>query len=125
MTSEVMAVMTPARDVQTTQEVLMLRFAIVVAVSLAFGALSTIATLQHGYFGIFAVALDSTASAQVFADLVIALTIASGWVWADARERGIPAWPFVASVPLLGSIGVLAYLWVREWPFRSAAPART
>lgn len=101
----------------------MLRFATLVLVSLAFGALSTVATLQHGYLGIFEVALHSSASAQVFADLVLALTVACGWMIADARSRGIRPWPFVLLVPFLGSLGLLAYLWVREWPFGAPATA--
>jgi hypothetical protein len=42
-------------------------------------------------------------------DLVIALTIAVGWMRGDARRRRIAIWPFVIATILLGSIGILAY----------------
>jgi hypothetical protein len=43
-------------------------------------------------------------------DLVIALSFAIGWMRADARRRGIAAWPYFLVTLFLGSIGVLAYV---------------
>jgi hypothetical protein len=33
---------------------------------------------------------------------------------ADARQRGLPAWPFIAMTVVMGSFGPLTYLVVRE-----------
>ncbi len=43
-------------------------------------------------------------------DLIISITIASTWVWRDAKARGINPVPYLMVVPALGSIGLLAYL---------------
>lgn len=51
---------------------------------------------------------------QVFLDLVISLTIAWTWLVPDARERKIPAVPYIIGTLALGSIAVLAYLVHRE-----------
>ena len=51
---------------------------------------------------------------QVFADLVIALTLFLVWMVPDARRHGLPAWLFVLATLLLGSIGALGYLVVRS-----------
>lgn len=36
------------------------------------------------------------------------------WLIGDARRRGVAAWPWLLAILLLGSIGLLAYLFVRE-----------
>jgi apolipoprotein N-acyltransferase len=51
---------------------------------------------------------------QVFADLVIAITLFLVWMVPDARRHGLPVWPFVLATLLLGSIGALSYLVVRS-----------
>jgi hypothetical protein len=55
---------------------------------IAFGALSAIALWQHGYWGIIEPHFQSFAAAQVFADLVIALSLFLVWMWRDARATG-------------------------------------
>lgn len=87
----------------------------------AFLALSTVATVQHGYLGIFAVAWRDTAGAQVFADLCVALFIATSWLKRDAESRGLDPWPWLLATPLLGSISPLFYLVYRQVAARSAA----
>lgn len=79
-----------------------------------FGALSGIALWQHGYWGIIAPHFQSFGAGQVFADLVIALTLAMVWMWHDARATGRNAWPWIVATLLLGSFGPLVYLLTRR-----------
>jgi hypothetical protein len=89
----------------------LLRIAIVI---LGFGVLSAIALLDVGYWGILAPHFRSWGAAQVFADLVILAVLSCIWMVADARRRGIKAWPFVAVTLVAGSFGPLLYLMMRE-----------
>jgi len=50
---------------------------------------------------------------QVLADLVILAVLASLWMVADARERGLNAWPFVIITLVVGSFGPLFSLVLR------------
>jgi hypothetical protein len=47
---------------------------------------------------------------QVLADLVIACLLICFWMVADARERGMNPWPYVAITLFAGSFGPLLYL---------------
>lgn len=51
--------------------------------------------------------------------MCIACGLGGLWLIGDARQRGVTAWPWLLAVLTLGSIGLLAYLFVRE---RSAVP---
>ena len=82
-----------------------------------FGALSAVALWQHGYWGLFAPALQSLAAGQVLADLAIALTLVMVWMWHDAKATGRNVWPWIVVTLTLGSFGPLVYLLTR----RSAA----
>ncbi len=97
------------------------------AIFLAFAALSVAALMEFGYVGIWASILDSTASMQVGADLVISCFIAMGFIRSDAHRRGINPWPFLVGAVFLGSFAPLAYLGWREWnrtPSDASQPAR-
>ena len=96
------------------------RLLVLVLVILAFGALSTLALMDVGYFGILAPHFQSWGGAQVFTDLVILAVLACVWMIGDARARGLSAWPFIAITLFLGSFGPLLYLVVRE--MRATAP---
>jgi hypothetical protein len=52
-------------------------------------------------------------SVQLLLDLAIALGFALSWMRTDARQRGLPWWPFLLVTLAVGSIGPLAYLVVR------------
>ena len=84
-----------------------------------FGAFSIWVVATQGYLGFLGLAGREPWGLQMLLDLVIALTVAFGWLRSDARRRGIAAWPFAIATIALGSIGILAYC-VR----RAAAPAR-
>jgi hypothetical protein len=84
---------------------------VVAALVLAgFGAFSLWVVATEGYFGFLQAAGRERWALQMLLDLVIALTVAIGWMRGDARRRGIAMWPYVIATILLGSIGVLAYL---------------
>lgn len=94
---------------------------ILILVTLAlFGLLSAIATKEYGYLGIFMSPLQSLASMQIFADLLIALTLVLIWMWQDAKASGRNIWPWIIATLTLGSFGPLLYLLTRK-TFGSAA----
>jgi Terpene cyclase DEP1 len=96
---------------------------IVLLLTLAcFGALSAAALRDHGFWGILAPHFQTFGGAQVFADLVIALTLAMVWIVRDARASHRNPWPWVALTLATGSFGPLLYLLAREMaPRRSTA----
>jgi hypothetical protein len=75
-----------------------------------FGTLSAAAVWQHGFMGIFASPFQSLAAGQIFADLVVALTLVMVWMWRDAKVTGRKAWPWIAATLAFGSFGPLVYL---------------
>jgi len=79
-----------------------------------FGALTAAALWQHGYCGIFEPHLSSFGGAQVFVDLVIALTLVLGWMWHDAKARRRNIWPWIVPTLATGSFGPLPYLLPRK-----------
>jgi len=82
----------------------------------AFGALSSVALWQHGYWGLISPLLQSWGGAQVLADLGIALSLALVWIWRDAKATGRSAWPWIVATLALGSFGPLIYLLTRKSP---------
>ena len=74
-----------------------------------FGAFSTWVVATQGYTGFLSLAGREPWGLQMLLDLVIALSVAFGWLRSDARRRGIAAWPFFFITVALGSIGILAY----------------
>nr|RAV90513.1 DUF2834 domain-containing protein [Aerococcus mictus]RAV90891.1 DUF2834 domain-containing protein [Aerococcus tenax] len=88
--------------------------ALIIAIA-GFGVLSTLALEDVGYLGILAPHFQSWGGAQVFVDLVIACLLACIWMINDARERGLPVWPFIVITLVGGSFGPLLYLALREW----------
>lgn len=88
-----------------------------------FGALTAVALWFHGFWGIVAPHFRSFGPAQVFADLVIALTLVMVWVWRDARATGRNPWPWIVATLLLGSFSPLVYLLTRKRVSVSAMPS--
>ena len=81
-----------------------------IAVFAAFTVYSAIVVMTHGYTGFIELAMAGGWGAQMFIDLVIALTLFMVWMIPDARERAIPWAPYLIGMLTLGSIGALAYL---------------
>ena len=77
---------------------------------IAFLILTAIALWHHGYWGIIEPSFKSFGAAQVFADLVIALSLLLIWMWRDARTTGRNPWLWLALTLANGSIGALIYL---------------
>lgn len=94
---------------------------LLIAVLLAFGALTSLALVEHGYLGIIEYHLPSSAGWQVGTDLVIVCTLAMLWMVGDARRTGRNPWPYVVITLFFGSFGPLLYLLVGTL----AAPRRT
>lgn len=90
------------------------------AVLVPFSAYSVWVVLQKGYFGFLELAMREPWGAQILIDLAISLFLFSTWMRRDARERGIPAWPYLLSMPFLGSVVALVYLIHRAF---AGAPA--
>jgi hypothetical protein len=89
-------------------------------VFVAFTAYTAVVVMDHGYTGFLKLAAEGGWGAQVFIDLVIALTMFLAWMVPDARERGIPSVPYALAILTTGSIGALAYLIHRTVKERSA-----
>ncbi len=90
------------------------RFLILLTAFVAFTVYSLIVTAGHGYTGFLTLALREPWAMQMLIDLVIALFLFLVWAYRDARARGLTYWPFAIATLLLGSVGALAYLVVRE-----------
>lgn len=101
------------------------RLLVLLLVTAAFGVLTAIALADVGYLGIFLPHFQAWGPAQVFADLVILAVLGCVWMVADGRERGLPAWPFVAVTLAAGSFGVLFYLIWREAKAARRGPIAT
>ncbi len=87
-----------------------IRLFAVLAVFAAFLAYSVPVLVEHGVSGFLDLALAGGWASQVTIDLVIALSMFLFWMFGDAKERGIAAWPYLIAVLTTGSIGALAYL---------------
>lgn len=111
MTSEVMARRWKEPHTGPHKELTMkLRLFSLIIVFAAFTIYTTMVVLDHGYTGFIDLAMTGGWAAQVFIDLVIALTLFALWMLGDAKERGIPGWPYFIAILTTGSVGALAYL---------------
>ena len=100
-----------------------MRRILLVLLTLDFTVLTGYALEQHGYWGIIAPLLSSSAGWQVMADLTISCMVAAGWMFADARRNGRNPWPYLLLTLVLGSFGPLCYLLLeRRNEARSAKP---
>ena len=91
-----------------------MRTALLSLILLAFGAFSVYVMWDFGYLGIWRAGLANAAALQILLDLVITCLLISAWMIADARARGLKAWPFVGITLAAGSFGPLLYLLYRE-----------
>jgi hypothetical protein len=80
----------------------------------AFGFESAWAVHQFGLVGVFEQIFSTFGGGLVFFDLAIALSLVMVWMWRDARARGATVWPYLIATLVLGSVGPLSYLIVRE-----------
>ena len=74
------------------------------------GGITAVALWTEGLAGIFSAIVHSYGSIQIFADLVIALTLVLVWMWRDAKRSGRNIWPWIVITLIAGSFGPLLYL---------------
>jgi uncharacterized membrane protein len=99
------------------------RLIVLLFVTAGFGVLTALALMDVGYLGIIEPHFRSWGAAQVFVDLVIVAVLACVWMINDAREHGLPAWPFILITLVAGSFGPLFYLAARELRSPARQPA--
>jgi len=87
---------------------------ILAAVLFDFAALTAYAVWQHGFIGLFQLAVSSWGAALIFVDLAIALSLVLIWMLGDSRERGLSFLPYALLTLAFGSVGPLLYLIRRE-----------
>lgn len=90
------------------------RVALLLVVFVPYCVFSIDVIVTRGFGGLFALVGREPWALQMFLDLLILYVAFSVWLWRDARERKIAAWPFIAMTLTLGSMGALAYLIRRE-----------
>lgn len=89
---------------------------LIALVLVAFGAFNVFVASREGYGSVFP-PFDSWAQTQMFVDLAIALALFDIWMVVDWRRSGRPWYqlvPFLIAPALIGSIGPLLYLLVRN-----------
>ena len=91
-----------------------MRTLLLALILLAFGAYSIYVMWDFGYLGIWRAGFGNAATLQILLDLVITCLLISSWMIADARAKGLKAWPFVGITVAAGSFGPLLYLLYRE-----------
>ena len=60
-----------------------------------FLAVSSVAVSRFGYLTLWRLPLQDWGTAQMFADLTVAMVLVTSWIVRDARARGVAAWPFL------------------------------
>lgn len=79
-----------------------------------FALLTAWALWSGGLEGIVRTHTASPGGLQVMFDLFISVGLVCSWMVADARRRGVAAWPWVIATLCTGSLAPLAYLIRRE-----------
>lgn len=78
----------------------------------AFGALTGLALVEHGYWGIFEFHFPASAGWQVLTDLVIVCGLAMLWMIQNAKATGRTVWPYLLLTFTGGAFGPLLYLFI-------------
>jgi hypothetical protein len=101
---------------------------ILAVVCVCFAMLTGVALSRHGFWGIVEPHFRSYGAGQVFADLVIALSLNLMWIAREVRAAGARFWPWLILTLAAGSFGPLLYLLFRDRPTagadRAASPAK-
>jgi hypothetical protein len=83
---------------------------ILTVILIAFSIQGVYVLYQVGYWNIWIHNLNHLAGQQVFADLLISLSLVMVWMWQDAKATGRKIWPWLALTLAAGSFGPLIYL---------------
>jgi hypothetical protein len=97
-------------DLPREEDIMNIRLVLLAVALVAFSIYTAVIVVEHGYTGFLSLAWSEAWAGQMLIDLAIALALVGGWLIADARERGIAAWPYLILIATTGSIGALAYL---------------
>jgi len=90
-----------------------MRFVLLVVTALF--TVFTLGVVAHtALIGFYEQLLSTPAGWQVFADIVISLSLVLAWMWNDARRHARAWWPWAVLTLMLGSIGPLLYLLLRR-----------
>ena len=92
-------------------------------VLVAFGGWTAFLVAQDGYTAWIELALRERWGAQMLLDLGISLALFSRFAAGDAKSKGIPIWPYLIGMVLLGSPAALAYMIHRELKSDRLEPA--
>ncbi|MEM7436081.1 MAG: hypothetical protein AAF436_13070 [Myxococcota bacterium] len=92
-----------------------------IAVFIAFTGYTAAVVVDYGLTGFVDVAMAGGWALQIFIDLCVALTAFMVWMFGDAKERGIAAWPYAIGILCTGSVAALAYLVHRSFREPSGA----
>lgn len=91
-----------------------MRLAALVTVFVAFTVWSLSIAAGQGFSPLAALLTGAPWAQQLFVDVCLALGVAWVWLFQDARQHGIRAWPYLLATLGTGSVGVFAYLLHRE-----------
>jgi uncharacterized membrane protein YfcA len=75
----------------------------------AHGGITAVALWQEGLVGILAAITHNYWAMQIFADLVIALSLVLVWMWRDAKQSDRNIGPWIAFTLVVGSFGPLLH----------------
>lgn len=100
------------------------RLALFVLLYVVHGAITVRALADFSLIGIVQQAFLNWGTGQIFSDLGFALVLACGWLAADARRRGVMAWPWLVATVAFGSLSPGLYLILREVQLRREAGGR-
>jgi hypothetical protein len=91
-----------------------MRLFALVSLFVAFTSYTLFVMAGHGYDGFLTLAGREPWALQLLLDLLLMLGLFSAWLVPDAKEHGLPAWPYVILSMTMGSMGALIYLLHRE-----------
>jgi hypothetical protein len=101
-------------DIQLERDFMQTSKPILAIVLIAFSIQGVYVLSQVGYWNIWIHNLNHVAGQQVFADLLISLSLVTVWMWHDAKAAGRNIWPWIALILAAGSFGPLIYLLTRK-----------
>jgi hypothetical protein len=99
---------------QIERQIMQVSKPILAFVLVAFSIQGVYVLNQVGYWNIWIHNLNHIADQQVFADLLISLSLVMMWMWRDARATDRIVWPWIALTLAAGSFGPLIYLLTRK-----------
>jgi len=87
---------------------------VLLIITIAFAVLTAFSIIDFGVLGIFAEAIQNTATLQIFVDLILCALFIIVWLRHDTRRTGrsFPLWAIITLA--IGAFGPLLYLLTRK-----------